>query len=93
VCAVSVSYPHTQNLYGKQNGFPHLTPHCKIMSLIDKATMRKWIDRDDKVCKAMDRAIEKKDRKLMDGWLKAWEKEDRRDQRHWEKELMDKYRD
>ena len=47
-----------------------------------------WRERDDNMVKAMEKAYERKDKKALGGWLKAWAKEDRRDLKRFEKDLM-----
>lgn len=48
---------------------------------------------EEKLNRAVDRAFEKKETKEVGRWLKAWAKEDRKDQKHWEEELRKKYHD
>jgi hypothetical protein len=61
------------------------------MKGLTKYTIRKWLEWDDKVANAMDRAYEKKDRKVFDRWVRHWLKEERAEQRRWEKAMIDKY--
>ena len=43
---------------------------------------------DDKVNRGLERAYERKDKKALGGWLRAWAKEDRKDLRRLERDLM-----
>lgn len=43
---------------------------------------------DDKVNRGLERAYERKDKKALGSWLRAWAKEDRKDLRRLERDLM-----
>lgn len=46
-----------------------------------------WIDRDDKIVKDMERAAARHDKREIGGWLKAWTRQDRKEQRRFEREM------
>jgi len=48
---------------------------------------KEFIHDDDKLNKAIEKAIEKKEIKEVENWLKAWTKEDKKEMERWEKEL------
>lgn len=51
----------------------------------------KWFRKQDihdtKVEKALDDAYQRKDKKAMERWLKAWAKEDKQELRRWERDF------
>lgn len=53
----------------------------------EEKSLRKIMAHDDKIQRAIDERIEKKDRKEIDRWAKAWLKDDRRELKRWEKEF------
>jgi hypothetical protein len=52
-----------------------------------------FLEPDQKLLNAMDRATEKHDSKGIVGWLKAFAKEDLQEQRRWEKAMKKEYND
>lgn len=58
------------------------------MSTLDKVERKYWgklIDREQKIYKAVQRRIDKKDRNAVERFLQAWAKDDKKDLRRWEK--------
>jgi len=53
----------------------------------DKSRKMDWIDRDDKICRDMERAGHRKDKRELGGWLKAFAKEDARELKRFEREM------
>jgi hypothetical protein len=56
-------------------------------TLFKKHMKKEFIHDDDKLNKAIEKAIEKKEIKEVENWLKAWTKEDKKEMERWEKEL------
>lgn len=46
-----------------------------------------WIDKDDRIVRAMDRLAEKGEKKALDKWTKAWLKNDKQELKNWEREF------
>lgn len=56
---------------------------------IKKEKIRKmdWIEKDDQIVKNMERAAARHDKREIEGWLKAFGKEDRKELRRFEREM------
>lgn len=53
-----------------------------------KKERERWgraIDREERLYQALQKRIEKKDRKAVARWLEAWAKQDKKELRRWEK--------
>lgn len=57
------------------------------MTKKEQAERGKLIDLEEKMHKAIEKRIEKKDRKEVERFLKAWTKEDIRELRRWERKF------
>jgi len=54
----------------------------RFESLFDKQDKH-----DSKVCRDLERAYDRKDKREIGGWLKAWADDDKRELKRWEKEM------
>lgn len=80
--------------YTRKEDLPRATKAMKERNLKDFFSREKHpkekekMSYDDKVNRGLERAYERKDKKALGSWLRAWAKEDRKDLRRLERDLM-----
>lgn len=52
-----------------------------------KTRNERWDKHDSKVCRDLEKAYHRKDKREIGGWLKSWAKDDKRELRRFEKEM------
>ena len=78
--------------YTPKSDLPRATKEMKERNLKEFWSKEKkpkdFLSREEKLNRGLERAYERKDKKALGSWLKAWAKDDRRELRNLEKDLM-----